>query len=562
MSFYEQTAAFLSREDADEILESWPGFADRYKENPYSLLELKRTDETQYASFFDVDTHTVLDTFQRRKQQMRAAISCVLERNEADGNSYMDYKLLASRVIRLLIATGHPLLRGTVAAYLDAFQDVFFYDRKKQTVGFHATRMRELAIYRGVHRAKRAHCRFPAFLPSGETLSDEQYLAARNIIRQGGNIAILRGGPGTGKTTTLKSVVRGIRDGYPGTSMVLLAPTGRAVKRIKESFAGELSGDDTTLPVRTVHSFVGWGHKLQKWEAEAIRATDIIIIDESSMLDAEIFETLLSLIDVNRTKLVLVGDADQLPAIGVGDILNDLIADGVHTETLTHNFRSSGPIEGNAVRLQTGNPFPALSSDFTFMECPKSLIAEMLSILRKDGNDVILSPYRSTERSGNIGDINRAVQVKNNHFAEWTQFGGRFNHGDAVMLTSTNYKKGYYNGDIGTMVGYDSEKDGYVVRLDDSDGGHREVIITEDNAIELAYAVTIHKSQGSEYPCVDIVIPEYSAFITKRMLYTAVTRAKQKVRLWTDAETYRKIVLTPEPKRRTFYQCFTEEDAA
>jgi exodeoxyribonuclease V alpha subunit len=517
-------------------------------------------DGTPYTTFHAVSSHTVLSTFERRKQQMKAAISTVLARNESDGHSYMDYDLLDIRVRRLLADSGHPLFRGTVEAYLDYFEKHFYHDHARGIVGFNATRMRELAIYRGVHRAQHAHCRFPAFQPDGDTLSDEQRRAAQNIIRMGGNIAILRGGPGTGKTTTLKSVVRGIRGCYPGSAMVLLAPTGRAAKRIRESFAGEFV-EEMELPIRTIHSFVGWGHNLQKWEAEAIKETDIIIIDESSMLDAEIFETLLSLIDVERTKLVLVGDAAQLPAIGVGDILNDLIADGVHTETLTHNFRSSGPIEGNAVRLQDGNPFPLLDGDFTLMECPKALVAEVLSIMREDG-DVILSPYRSQAKSGNITDINRAIQVRENHSSEWTQYGGRFNYGDAVILTSTNYKKGYYNGDIGTMVGYDSTEDGYVVRLSDADGGSMDVVITEDTDIELAYAVTIHKSQGSEYPCVDIVIPEYSSFITKRMLYTAVTRAKQKVRLWTDPETYRKIVLTPEPKRRTFYQCFTEEDAA
>ena len=180
-----------------------------------------------------------------------------------------------------------------------------------------------------------------------------------------------------------------------------------------------------------------------------------------------------------------------------------------------------------------------------------------------EDNEITLTPYRKQSVNGNVIELNHLIH--NEKYGDRRRdFLNGYCLGERVIFTKTNYKRRYFNGDTGTLDGVCTVKvnkqtvDAYRVTL--SDG--RVVKVTDENDFELAYAITIHKSQGSEYDIVNIYIPEYSSFITREMLYTAITRAKAKVRLWTTIDIYKRICLTKTVKRKTLINLWNEEKIA
>lgn len=552
-------ADYIPIEYCEKLEASFPDIEDLYRSNPYILLDKRYVLEDNLPiSFIDIDTHTVLDTFEMRKKQMKAAIYHILSSNESSGNSWMLYDELKIELYNLLWETGHPLFKGTPYPYIMAFNEHFSFDPETDSVALAETKMREWQIYNGIRKGKSTANRLHSFVPYDVTniLSQRQLTVAKNIVREGGNISLLTGGPGTGKTTVLKSVANGMMRCYPELNMVFLTPTGKAAKRIKEVFGG------IDIDISTIHLFVGWGQTKKQPIAikRKVEEKDIIIIDEASMADIEVLSTLFSLVDMDNTKVIFVGDEDQLSAIGAGDIIGDLKKMRVYHERLTENYRSEGLIAKNAEKINNGDPFLLEGEDFEIIECSPEVAKNTIAsgLLHPDMASVVLTPYRSASMNGSTFEINGLVQQR--RYGSIRQLGGRFCIGDRVILTHTNYKLHYFNGDTGILVGYNSENDSYVVKLDNADENIDELVnVTSDSDIELGYAMTIHKSQGSEYVNVDIIIPEYSSFITRKMLYTAVTRAKVKVRLWTTKEILTKIILSNEPKRRTMVSLWERE---
>ena len=555
-----ELADFVPNEYCERLEASFPDIVDLYQKNPYILLDKDyMLGENPPISFVEIDRHTVLDTFLMRKMEMKAAIYHVLLQNEAQGNSWLGYHELKSAVMSLLWHTGHPLLSGTPFPYLMAYSDSFSYDPETESVALAETRQREWQVYHGIKHGKMAANRLRAFVPCDVTnvLSARQLASARNVVREGGNISLLTGGPGTGKTTVLKSVANGMSRCYPEEKVVFLAPTGKAAKRMKEVFGG------TDMDVSTIHVFIGWGQKKKKPEAvrRKVESTRLIVIDEASMADIEALSILFSMANMDVTKIIFVGDEDQLPAVGAGDIIGDLKRLGVYHEKLTENYRSDGLISQNKERVNSGNPFLLEGEDFQIIECAPevakaALAAEMSAA--SSASSAVLTPFRSPDIRASTFELNNLVQ--NKRFGGIRQLGGRFCVGDRVLILHTNYKRRYYNGDTGVLAGYDAESDSYVVKLDNSDEDSEELVYVKDDAdIELGYAMTIHKSQGSEYVNVDIVIPEYSPFITRKMLYTAITRAKVRVRLWTTRDILTRIILTEEPPRRTMVSLWEKQ---
>jgi len=382
---------------------------------------------------------------------------------------------------------------------------------------------------------------------AGIELSPEQAVAVGEALGHG--VMIITGGPGTGKTTIINCLLRLCRS--RGLTPLLAAPTGRAAKRMTEATGCEAKTIHRTLEV--IFSPMG-GLEFQRNEDNPLEA-DILIVDEASMVDLLLMHHLLKAIEP-PTRLVLVGDVDQLPAVGPGSVLRDLLASGVLPMVrLTRIFRqaSESLIVVNAHRMNQGQ-MPLLNEkdrDFFFIEeaVPEKILETIISLCAKRlperleelglGGDPfaaiqVLTPMRRTVIGvENLnGELQKALNPPGWGKAEIAVGRGfSFRTGDKVMQIRNNYGKEVYNGDIGVIRAIDQEGGQVAVSLP-GESGPRNVVYERDELDELvlAYATTVHKSQGSEYPA--IVMPvstQHYLMLQRHLLYTAVTRARRLV---------------------------------
>ena len=371
---------------------------------------------------------------------------------------------------------------------------------------------------------------------TGVRFSGEQMQAVR--LAACSPAVVLTGGPGTGKTTTTNAIITELerRD----MKIVLAAPTGRAAKRMTES---------TGRPARTIHRLLEYkqGHFTRN-EDNPIKA-DAIIIDEASMIDTVLMKNLLRAVS-DRTKLVIVGDTDQLPSVGAGSVLRDIIASGaIPTVRLTEIYRQAqgSDIVMNAHRVNHGK-MPVIDNhkpgtDFRFIEAEeKDQAADYIVRLVK--NDIprklgiepkliqVLTPMRRDWDPIGAIQLNARLQDALNRGGERcaSRGGTEFRVGDRIMQTKNNYDLGIFNGDMGTVISRirDDQSEDKAVMLADFDGETVRLSQANLDDIELAYACTVHKSQGSEYPCVVMPIHTSQYIMLKRnLLYTGITRAKK-----------------------------------
>jgi len=366
------------------------------------------------------------------------------------------------------------------------------------------------------------------------TLAEKQLAAVRTAIEN--KVMIITGGPGTGKTTIINAILKIY--GTVQTKVLLAAPTGRAAKKMAEATGWE---------ARTIHRLLEFSPLqggFQKHEHSPLDC-DILIIDEASMIDITLMHHLLKAVPL-RTTLILVGDVNQLPSVGPGNVLKDFIDAGVAPVVeLTEIFRQArtSSIIVNAHRINQGllpetETAPGALSDFYFIhkEDPEKVLATVLTMVKERipkrfhlhaVNDIqVLSPMNR----GVVGvtNLNAELQKALNPGADEVSRGGYvFRNHDKVMQIRNNYEKEVFNGDIGRIFHIDREGQELKVHFDD-----RFVTYDFSELDELvpAYAVTVHKSQGSEYPAVVIpVLTQHYMMLQRNLIYTAITRGRKLV---------------------------------
>lgn len=362
-------------------------------------------------------------------------------------------------------------------------------------------------------------------------LADKQREAVEKSLQSG--MTVITGGPGTGKTTVVQTIIRLAEQ--EGLRILLCAPTGRAAKRLAET---------TQRKAKTIHRLlIPDGHvgamQVFEYNETKMLPADLVIVDEVSMLDMEMMYHLLSALKP-QCRCILVGDADQLPSVGAGAVLHDIIASGqvpvVRLDTIFRQ-KEGGRIVTNAHLINSGR-LPVVNEDteFRFVEIEseadgaEKISALYNSELLETGDKFavqVLSPMYKNPCG--VDNLNQLIQNKFNPPAEGKAElkgkNGVFRVGDKVMQKHNDYEKGVFNGDMGEIFAI--QKDMVYVRYPEQDVKYERQEIDE---ITLAYAITVHKSQGSEYHTVIMVLVNSHAIMLQRNLfYTAVTRAKRKV---------------------------------
>ena len=368
---------------------------------------------------------------------------------------------------------------------------------------------------------------------AGFTLANQQSTALERCL--GNKFSIITGGPGVGKTTIIRALV----DIYSmrKLKLVLAAPTGRAAKRMTESVGA---------PAQTIHRLLKWNPVTNKftYDEENRYDADVFIFDETSMIDIKLAKELLSAIP-DTAAVVWVGDTDQLPSVGAGSVLGDLIKSGAVASTrLDHIFRqdSSGLIVLNAHHVNAGEPLEVRQgdTDFYFMRCedPIQCVQRAIDFMttripRKFGLDPLADVQILTPMRRNLlgtENLNVELQKALNPSGDAVIRGGTmFRTGDRVMQLRNNYDKDVYNGDVGFVKAVDPEDRKLVVLFDGRPVTYEAADLDE---LVLAYAMTIHKSQGSEYPAVIVILhTQHYVMLQRNLLYTAITRGKKLVLL-------------------------------
>lgn len=354
---------------------------------------------------------------------------------------------------------------------------------------------------------------------------DDSQLAAISMATRE-PISIITGGPGTGKSTILREVLSQLA----GKRVALAAPTGKAAKRMHEA---------TGQPAQTIHRLLKYNPVTRGFfhGSEEPLGADVVVVDEASMIDVGLFASLLEAIDPETTRLVLVGDADQLPSVGAGAILRDLVHDSpVPCARLTqvHRSKADSWICANAPRVLDGIDLDIDNSrsDFEFVDVDAAAnVPKFCGDAYESLGAQVLVPQRTGKAGADA--INLAMQERFNPLrpneAQWGKAPNLMRPRDRVIHVKNDYELGVFNGECGEIVDIDDDAGVMLVQYPD-----RNAPVAYSKAaswnLRLSYALTIHKSQGSEWPWVICVVHNtHSYMLTRQLLYTAITRGKEGV---------------------------------
>lgn len=519
------------------------------EDNPYWLLE-----DFPRMGFKKVDQVAAqLGMEPENPYRLQAAVEFGLRAYLSEGHSYAPLKELVVNVGKLLELNSELVE--------DVIEDMVFDGRLQlsdlngiRAVYFYGYYKAECSITKKLARLenpmgglKPVGGNIPALIrkaetASGITLSTEQKKAVENALLSG--VSIITGGPGTGKTTIINAILSVLESG--GMKVLVAAPTGRAAKRVMET-SGHFACTVHRLLEYSYDEMTGY-MRFGKNEFEPLDC-QAVIIDEASMLDLLLAEALCDAL-LPGTRLILVGDADQLPSVGAGNVLADLIdSEYFFTARLTEIYRQTGEsqIIVNAHRMNRGL-YPDYSGDFHLLAASKQL-----DILDKIVDVAKHYPMRDVQvltpvKKGILGSENLNLKLQEvfnppmQGKAELA-FGSRiFRVGDKVMQIKNDYRieyncpkdptqtggKGIFNGEIGIVKSVDMEMRSVTVLFDDE--RWVEYAYVQLDELELAYAITIHKSQGSEFPVVILPMTWFPPVLaTRSLVYTAVTRGKKEV---------------------------------
>ncbi len=518
------------------------------KSDPYTLA-----DEVYGVGFIKADTIAqAMGVAADAPGRIRAGLSYTLNQMAGEGHVYVPKdKLIEAAAeilkindrIRIELVLGPQVIRRDLIAermvteageVVEAIYLPMFYHSERRA----AQRLHRLKDAPSKLRTKALKRDWPSMLSkltdkSQITLTEQQQDAVRAALTN--KISVLTGGPGTGKTTTLRTVIEALNELHARFS--LTSPTGRAAKRLSES---------TGYPASTIHRLLGYSpaEGFMRDEDEPLDV-DMVIVDETSMVDLLLLHNLLKALKP-ETHLMLVGDVNQLPSVGAGNVLHDVIESGIaHVTRLETIFRQDqqSQIVLNAYHINHGEQ-PLLdnsASDFFFFgaDDPTKAAELVVDIVQnrlpaKFGIDpirdvqVIAPMYRGPCGVDALNTLLQKALNGKQRTAE-KQIGGRlFRAGDKVMQTRNNYDKEVFNGDIGRIYGIDFEDSTFDVIMDD--GMHVDYEWKEAEELRHAYCISTHRSQGSEYPIVVIpVLTQHYMMLQRNLLYTAITRAKQRV---------------------------------
>lgn len=403
------------------------------------------------------------------------------------------------------------------------------------------------------------------------SLADKQREAVERSISDG--VLIVTGGPGTGKTTILRFIIELME--RQQLEFELAAPTGRAAKRISDTSGKE---------ARTIHRLLEYSASSESFSRNRDHPleTDAVIIDEMSMVDISLFHSLLKAL-VSGTRLVMVGDVDQLPSVGPGNVLRDIVGSGtVPVIRLNEIFRQAGrsSIVTNAHLVNEGRtPELGKNEDFMFYPCSSALVAlesvknicADYAYLGKTDEIQVLSPMKSNLLG--VFNINSALQQELNppseDKSEYKYGETVFREGDRVMQIKNNYDlewvkfvrgkpqtkgSGVFNGDIGTVTHINTDMSCLSVLFDDERSAEYNFMQLEE--LELAYCISVHKSQGSEFSTVVLPLVSGPAMLFNRnILYTAITRARNSVFIFGTEECIRYMVNNASIRKRYSALC-------
>jgi exodeoxyribonuclease V alpha subunit len=370
---------------------------------------------------------------------------------------------------------------------------------------------------------------------TGLKLSESQRLAVAQAVN--GKVTVITGGPGVGKTTVVNSILQILR--AKRIKVLLCAPTGRAAKRLSES---------TRIEAKTIHRLLEFDPKKQRFkrDGEHPLEADLVVMDEVSMIDVVLMNQLLRAIP-DHAAVLMVGDADQLPSVGPGAVLADMLtAQKIPAVRLTEIFRqaATSQIIVNAHRINQGwlpeQPKDEQSlSDFYFIpaDSPEEIHAKLLSVVtERIPKRFGFHPVRDIQvltpmNRGGLGARSLNIELQQALNAESepkiSRFGWSFAPGDKVIQTVNNYDKEVFNGDIGRISAIDTEEGLITI---DFDGRQVDYEFGELDEVALAYATSVHKAQGSEYPVVVMPLStQHYMLLERNLLYTGVTRGKQLV---------------------------------
>lgn len=540
----------------------------KIRENPYLLVSEDYGIPFKKADIIAAHENSGDDDYLRSSARIFSGIRYILQKASLSGHTYLPYDVMMESCSKVLGISGeeidHEIEQMLFEKKLTAVEECLYltelYNSEKQS----AEMLKKLMAvdFDFSPRYETALCETIDQLHI--TLDDTQENACKSAISNG--VSVISGGPGTGKTTIVKALI-GVFDKTDRTYK-LAAPTGRAAKKMEQASDRKASTIHRLLEIDFVDetgAMMFSRNRLNPLEA------DVVIIDEMSMVDIELMHSLLLAINPG-TRLILIGDVDQLPAVGPGNVLHDIISSGIIPCTILEKI----------YRQETGNMIPLVAKDinegnvpdiitpdrsFEFRACrnPKDMVREVIEIISRESseNDDIQVIIPGKKGYAGTMNMNKLLQAQFNPpsgLKKEKEYGSRvFREGDKVMQTRNNYEleykygyeegKGIFNGDIGFIMSIDSE--GGIMEII-FDGGRRvSYDIRDADQLDTAYAITVHKSQGSEYNTVILILMGVSPMLqTRNLLYTAVSRAVDKLYIVGQNDILLSMVANENKKKR------------